>query len=82
MSTEAVFVQQFTKLFLHYREALATRDDFSGSEHFRALDELPATEREDMVAAARLALIEIEGIQTQNESRRFYATPGEAEWGC
>jgi len=34
-----------------------------------------------MVAAARLALVEIESSPME-ESRRYYAKPGEAEWGC
>ncbi len=42
---------------------------------------MPEIERERMVAAARLALLELESNQ-RNDSRRWYARPGQAEWGC
>jgi len=36
-----------------------------------------------MVAAARLALLELDSIGDEREdSRRYFAKPGEAEWGC
>jgi hypothetical protein len=35
-----------------------------------------------MVAAARLALLELATAPTSSESRPYFATPGEAEWGC
>jgi hypothetical protein len=36
-----------------------------------------------MIAAARLALLELGGIdQQQEDSRKYFAKPGEAEWGC
>ena len=36
-----------------------------------------------MVAAARLALLELGSIEGEREnSRRYFAKPGEAEWGC
>jgi len=36
-----------------------------------------------MVAAARLALLELATTPVQrNPARKYYAQPGEAEWGC
>jgi hypothetical protein len=36
-----------------------------------------------MVAAARLALMEIESTAVGETDRsRYFAKPGEAEWGC
>jgi hypothetical protein len=36
-----------------------------------------------MVAAARLTLLELAVPPAQpSPSRKYYATPGEAEWGC
>jgi hypothetical protein len=36
-----------------------------------------------MIAAARLALIELEATdQKREDSRKYFAKPGEAEWGC
>lgn len=35
------------------------------------------------MAAARLALLELRSITTEvEESKRYFAKPGEAEWGC
>jgi hypothetical protein len=36
-----------------------------------------------MVAAARLAILEVASTTKEVEdSRRYFAKPGEAEWGC
>jgi hypothetical protein len=80
MSTEEVFVQQFAKLFVHYRDALAL--ETPTEQQISEWNELPGAERDRMVAAARLALIEIESVDRTDDSRRYYAKPGEAEWGC
>jgi hypothetical protein len=81
MSTEEVFVQQFAKLFVHYRDALTL--DPPTEQQMSEWNESPAAERERMVVAARLALIEIESSdKSEEDSRRYYAKPGEAEWGC
>jgi hypothetical protein len=81
MSTEEVFVQEFARLFVHYRDALML--DSPTEQQIREWNEIPGAERERMVAAARLALVEIESVdRTDGNSRRYYAKPGEAEWGC
>lgn len=81
MSTQEVFVQQFAKLFVHYQEAL-TLNAGDGTELCpMSWQDLPQVERERMVAAARLALLELEA-DDRSESRPWYARPGEAEWGC
>jgi len=79
MSTQEVFVQQFARLFHHYREALTPE----GEQNSGTWDSVPADERHRLVAAARLAVRELEtNGQVQDDSRRYFATPGEAEWGC
>ena len=73
MSTQEVFVQQFARLFQHYHEALSPEAERSvePKEHSR------------MVEAARLAIVELESnARLQDDSRRYFAKPGEAEWGC
>ena len=82
MSTEEVFVQQFAKLFVHYRDALTLDTDSTGDMQLHGWNELPCAERERLVAAARLALVEIESSAVADDSHRYYAKPGEAEWGC
>ena len=58
MSAEEAFLQQFAKLFAHYRDALtlSTNDDREGPPE--RLNEV--AERDRMIAAGRLALLEIE----------------------
>jgi len=82
MSTEEVFVQQFAKLFVHYREALTLNTGFARDMQLNEWNDLPSAERERMVAAARLALIEIESATGDDDRHRYFAPPGEAEWGC
>ena len=76
MSTHDVFVQQFARLFHHYQETLSSEAERSDS-----WNSLPAEERNRMITAARLAILELES-NSQAHARRFYAKPGEAEWGC
>jgi hypothetical protein len=36
-----------------------------------------------MTAATRLALLELESLSSEQQNgRRYFAKPGEAEWGC
>jgi len=36
-----------------------------------------------MMEAARLAIVELESnARPEDDSRKYYAKPGEAEWGC
>jgi hypothetical protein len=81
MSTQEVFVQQFAKLFVHYQEALTLNTGDSKELNPESWQDMPEIERERLVAAARLALIELEA-NDRDDSRRWYARPGEAEWGC
>jgi hypothetical protein len=83
MSTQDVFVQQFAKLFSHYSDALAMNPEIPQEPRRNAWNELSVAERDRMVAAARMALLEIEtSSRMEDDSRRYYAKPGEAEWGC
>ena len=79
MSTQEVFVQQFERLFHHYREALS----LEAEQESASWDSVPLDERNRLVAAARLAILELDSSAgMQNDSRRYFAKPGEAEWGC
>ena len=80
MSSQEVFVQQFARLFHHYQEALLPD---APVEPGTAWDSIAPDERNRMVAAARLAILELEAdARLQEDSRKYYAKPGEAEWGC
>jgi len=44
---------------------------------------MTADERHRLMAAARLAILELEtNARTEDDTRRYFAKPGEAEWGC
>jgi len=83
MSTEEVFVQHFAKLFVHYRDALTPDQSSLTETQPQELNQLSGAARDRMVAAARLALMEIESTNAgQTDRSRYFAKPGEAEWGC
>jgi hypothetical protein len=85
MSTQEVFVQQFERLFDHYQQAL-TRDTVAPRGALPVeWNSVPVDERDRMVAAARLAIMEMEmeaNAQHDDTHRKYYAKPGDAEWGC
>ena len=83
MSTQEVFVEQFARLFHHYQEALSPAAQQVCAAEARNWDAVAADDRNRLVAAARLAILEMEtNARLEENSRRYFATPGEAEWGC
>ena len=82
MSTEESFVQQFAKLFVHYRDALTLDTRDKNESELQRLNETPVVELDRLISAARLALLEIENsAHEQDEAGHYYANPGEPEWG-
>jgi len=83
-SIQDVSAEELARLFHHYRGALA--HDFECESEKEALspwDRTSPSERKLMVAAARLALLELAAAQAQEQSTRaYFAKPGEADWGC
>jgi hypothetical protein len=85
MSTiQDVSAEQLAKVFHHYREALAHGSEGrEGEEGSSSWDRASENERKLMVAAARLALLELTTTPAEAiPGRRYFAKPGEAEWGC
>jgi hypothetical protein len=84
MSTiQDVSAEQLAKLFHHYREALAhDSDGHDGEGEPASWERTPQIERTLMVAAARLTLLELAPTTPEPPSRKYYAKPGEADWGC
>lgn len=78
--------ERLAALFHHYHQALAPELSGKGSEGRDAWKEVPQQERSRLVAAARLALLELESLESMTnaraKSRQYFAQPGEAEWGC
>lgn len=84
MSIQEVSAEELAKLFHHYQGALL--EDFQ-SLHKEAApqswEQVPEDERKLMVAAARLALLELGATaKPTTVDRRYFAKPGEANWGC
>jgi hypothetical protein len=83
MSIQEISAEQLAELFHHYHQALAP--DFGCAEKTgsEAWEEVPQKEKSRLIAAARLALLELgEAARDQENHRRYFAPPGEAEWGC
>jgi len=76
--------EQLAKLFHHYREALGNDNGGHGMKgDSLSWERTPQNERRRMIAAARLALLELATTPAQpSPNRKYYAEPGEAEWGC
>jgi hypothetical protein len=85
MSTiQDVSAEQLARLFHHYQAALAHDAGGHGiKEESSSWERASQNERRLMVAAARLALIELSTPPAEpSPSRKYYARPGEADWGC
>ena len=84
MSIQDVSAEQLAKLFHHYQTGLT--HDFKCpvlEDTAHSWEQTPQNERNTMIAAARLALLELAATAEQNNSnRRYFAKPGEADWGC
>jgi hypothetical protein len=75
--------ERLAELFHHYHQALMPEMAGEGRERRGTWKEIPQQQKSRMVAAARLALLELESMTTDRvESRPYFAHPGEAEWGC
>lgn len=83
MSAQEVFVQQFARLFHHYQEALSPTSQENSTAESQSWNGVAADDRNRLMAAARLAILEMEtNARLEDNSRQYFATPGEAEWGC
>jgi hypothetical protein len=82
MSIQEVLPEQLARLFHHYHQSLAP-ECLAHADQTPAWQDVPLQERARFVSAARLALLELATIaKEQEENRRYFAKPGEAEWGC
>jgi len=75
--------ERLAELFHHYHQALTPERAATRSEDRGSWKEVPPQEKNRLVAAARLALLELESMKNESaKSRQYFAQPGEAEWGC
>jgi hypothetical protein len=83
MSIQEVKPETLAELFHHYHQALSPESRPSSRPPCETWNDVPAPERNRLVAAARLALLELATTaREQEESKRYFAKAGEAEWGC
>jgi hypothetical protein len=83
MSIQEVPAEQLAELFHHYHQALGPDFGCTSKPNAEAWEQIPHQEKNRLVAAARLALLELASTtREQEDSRRYFARPGEAEWGC
>ena len=83
MSIQEVPAEQLAELFHHYHQALEPEFGCPSKPDAETWEQIPHQERSRRVAAARLALLELASTAREREdSRRYFARPGEAEWGC
>ena len=83
MSIQEVSPEKLAELFHHYHQALGPDFGAATKSAPQSWDEVPQQEKKRVVAGARLALLEIALTGREwEDSRRYFAKPGEAEWGC
>ena len=83
MSIQEVSAEQLAKLFHHYHHALGPDLGCTTNSTTESWEQVSQPEKKGMVAAARLAILEVASTTSEPEDlRRYFAKPGEAEWGC
>jgi len=84
LTIQDVNAETLANLLCNYRQALSQGSSGTHESQSDDLSEIPSqNERRLMVAAVRLALLELAAPTFAEEPRRkYYATPGEADWGC
>jgi hypothetical protein len=83
MWVSEVAPERLAELFHHYQQALRPELSGKGSERGGEWKEVPPQEKNRLVSAVRLALLELESMaREQTKPRQYFAQPGEAEWGC
>ena len=83
MSIQEVSAEQLAELFHHYHQALGPDVGGANRPIAEAWEQVPQQEKSRLVAATRLALLELTSTAREREdSRRYFAKPGQAEWGC
>jgi len=82
MSIQEVSAERFAQLFHQYQHALACDGSSAPEDAKTAWSNVPPTEKNLLISAARLALLEVELLPSERQARRYFAKPGEAEWGC
>ena len=82
-SVHNVSPEELAKLFHLYHRALSHGFNEDASQDLSCCwDQTPQNERRLMIAAARLALLDLSTPSDKQPAREYFAEPGEADWGC
>jgi hypothetical protein len=83
MSTQEVSAEQLAELFHQCQQALGPDFRCANKAGAETWEQVPQQEKSRLIAAAHMALLELTSTAREREdSRRYFAKPGEAEWGC
>jgi len=80
MWIEELAPERLAEFIRHYHQAM---EEFGKGSESGSWKEMANPEKNRLVAAARLVLLELDS--TRNEPakpRKYFAEPGKAEWGC
>ena len=80
MWNQEVSRERLAEFLRYYHQALEVLDKDSESSCWK---EMAKPEKNRLVAAARLILLELDSTKNESaKSQQYFAEPGEAEWGC
>ena len=90
MSVQEISPERFAESFHHFYQALAQDFGCAERQSREAWERVSPQEKSCLIAATRLALLESvsqtsannEPTEHEFDSPRYFAKPGEAEWGC
>jgi hypothetical protein len=76
MSIQEVSAEQLAELFHHYHQALDPDFERAGNTEHESWEGVPKREKDRLIAAARLALLELSSVEKERQnSRRYFAKP-------
>ena len=79
MLVDEIRAEQLAEVFHHYHQTLNERPHSVTAASSEPWNQLAEPEKDRMITAARLTLLE---LNSEAERRKYFAKPGEAEWGC
>jgi len=83
MSIQEVPTEELAKFLYRYHQVLAPYLHCRTTAHQEPWTEMDDSERRQLIAAAKLAVLELEAEKREEQDRgRYFAKPGTAEWGC
>jgi len=79
MWIEELAPERFSEFVRHCHSAL---EAFGKAGESGSWEDLADPGRNHLIAAARLIVLKLDRSKNERKSRRYFADPGKAEWGC